>query len=295
MMTLTHITHSDTKQRYGSEETLPLLIIDSPLCSAVISLYGGQILEFQAKNKQPLLWLSPLAIFQQGKAIRGGVPICAPWFGAYRGEQSPNTTYPSHGFARTSIWQEHSISAQDDDTIHVCLALLDNSVTNAIYPAQFRMEINFILSDTLSIEFSIANTGDKALKCEWALHSYFAIDDIAKTSIAGLENQEYVDSANDGKIECLTDALTFDGQVDRYFIKSTESQTIQNSTPVSVSGTNCNSVITWNPGAKLAANMADISEQYYAQFVCLERGAIFDNQWHIEPMQSQTARIMLGN
>ena len=294
-MTNAIISHSDTQTLYGASQALPLIVIDSDKCYGVISLYGGQILEFRPKDKAPLLWLSPLAVFETGKAIRGGVPICAPWFGPYRGKAQSGTSYPNHGFARTSTWQQQDSSINSNNEVQVALTLAPSETSLALYPHPFTLEIQFILGDELTIEFSVINHSDTVIECEWALHSYFAVEDIALTEVNGLDALQYVDSANNGVIEHLNGSLSFNGEVDRYFINGSAEQTINSKSPITISGNNCDSVITWNPGAALADKMSDISAAYHHQFVCVERGAIFSNQWQIAPSQKQSATMTLSN
>jgi len=288
------ITHTTTSTLYGATESFDLIVVDSPECYAVISLYGGQILEYRATGKPALLWLSPNVSFTQGKAIRGGVPICAPWFGPHKSAQNNGVNYPNHGFARTSDWQIIQQQANETQAI-ISLSLSTNEKTLTIFPYACRMEITFTLSDTLNIEFSVTNLGDNTIPCEWALHSYFTVEDVNIITVEGLSNRQFVDSANNNTTALLTGQQTFDGQVDRYFINGSEQQTINTTPAITVIGNNCDSVITWNPGTELAANMPDIGSECYQQFVCVERGAIFDNQWHIAPHQQQRAVMTLSN
>jgi len=286
---------SNTQKLYNAVQDLPLIVIDSPKCYAVISLSGGQILEFKAKDKPALLWLSPIATFELGKPIRGGVPICAPWFGPYKGAQTAGLTYPNHGFARTSLWTKNTAITNANGEVAITLALNHTNDSEQVYPHQFAMELSFTLSDKLSVEFSIINKSAVDIDCEWALHSYFAIEDIAKTAVSGLDTYQYVDSANNAIVDRLNGNLHFPSEVDRYFVYGSQDQKIENLTPINISGSHCNSVITWNPGAQLAAKMVDISERFYHQFVCVERGAIFENQWQIAPAQKKTAKMVLSN
>jgi len=294
-MTKLLVSTSDTKVRYQSREALPLIIVDSPKCHAVISLYGGQILEFNATGKPPLLWLSPLAIFEQGKAIRGGVPVCAPWFGPYSGPERKGITYPNHGFARTSFWQQTNVTVTQDGDVNITLALGPNELSNAIYPHQFKMKIEFTLSEELAIEFSLENNSIEPIDCEWALHSYFAIDDIATVSVSGLAGCQFMDKTLGNSVATLNGQLTFSQEVDRCFVDGTTTQIINCKTPIKVSGDNCDSVITWNPGALLAATMTDVGSDSYRQFVCVERGATFDKKWQIAPEQRHSATMVLSN
>ncbi|MDP2562029.1 D-hexose-6-phosphate mutarotase [Psychrobium sp. 1_MG-2023] len=283
----TGITFSDTQKHYHSTQALPLLIIDNEQCQAVISLYGGQILEFTPKGKPAVLWLSPLATFEQGKAIRGGIPICAPWFGAHSCKP-----YPSHGFARTSLWQLDDVSTLDNQNQQVTLSLTPNTMTRKVFPYEFTMRVHFTLGRELTVEFSVENQSEQAIPCEWALHSYFNVDDINKTYVTGLDNQDYVDTVNQLEATLLGE-LTFCTEVDRYFTQTQGEQTINSQHQLIIAGDNCPSVITWNPGQELASNMADIGEEFYHQFVCVERGAIKDQQWFIAPGEQKSARLYI--
>jgi len=288
-----HVT--DSQAIYGTAQALPLLVIDSPKCYAVISLQGGQILEFNAKEKPPLLWLSPKVIFELGTAIRGGIPICAPWFGPHRAQQRSNFTYPNHGFARTSMWQQQESRVEGNDDVLITLSLAHSASTLAIYPHEFEMQITFGLSEGLSIEYTMANRGEGPMPCEWALHSYFAIDNIADIRVDGLDGLDYIDSADNNAQQTLSDAVVFKQQVDRYFIAGSDTQSINTAATISIAGENCPSVITWNPGQALAGKMKDIGNDNYHRFVCVERGAIYDKMWLIPSQQSISATMTLRN
>lgn len=285
-MTSPYISYSDTQSLYQGEESLPLIIVNSPLCRAVISLYGGQVLEFQAKDKQPLLWLSKKAIFKSGKAIRGGIPVCAPWFGNH-----PNYQL-SHGFARTSMWHEKSVKTADDNKITITLALNSNELSQQYQYDDFTIKLIIELSDELNINFVFENHSNDVLECEWALHSYFAIDNVDNISVEGLSGQHYLDKTKDNSLGVLQDQQRFAGEVDRAFVTAAQTQQINSTMPIIISGDNCPSAIVWNPGKELASQMADVCD--YRTFVCVERGAISDNKWKIAPNESFSANMLIS-
>ncbi|MGB0898970.1 MAG: D-hexose-6-phosphate mutarotase [Psychrobium sp.] len=287
-MTTASITLSDTAAYYDSEEALPLIIVTSPRCTAVISLYGGQVLEFQATNRQPLLWLSDSAVFKTGVAIRGGVPICAPWFGNHP------THKLNHGFARTSLWQQQSINHQENGNIEINLALQENELSRAHGFQQFTMKLAINLGNELAINFSVENHGNMPLICEWAMHSYFYVNDIEDTTISGLEGYTFLDKTEQNNAYQLEGVQHFNGEVDSAFINASHRQTVHcdNST-INVIGDNSPSAIVWNPGADLATKMNDIS--HYQRFVCLERGAINTNAWQVSPDKAVTALVVMSN
>ena len=288
LMTTASIALSDTATYYDSEEALPLIIVTSPLCKAVISLYGGQILEFQATDKQPLLWLSENAVFKTGVAIRGGIPICAPWFGSHP------THKLNHGFARTSLWQQQSINHQNNGDVEITLALQENELSRTHGFQQFTMKLIISLGKELAINFSIENHGNMPLVCEWAMHSYFYVNNIENTTISGLERHTFLDKTDQNNAYQLEGIQHFNGEVDSAFIDASHRQTVDcdNST-ICVIADNSPSAIVWNPGETLAAKMNDIS--HHQHFVCLERGAINTNAWYVSPNQAVTAHVVMSN
>lgn len=287
---INEITLTDSSIKYQSELALPLLEIDSPLCQATISLYGGQILAFKPRHQPPLLWLSPLVEFKRGKAIRGGIPICAPWFGKHH---QPN--FPNHGFARISDWQLSRCEKLANDHIIIVLSLLPDQQSIGLGYDQFTMSVTFELGATLSVKFSMTNhSSTQAIDCGWAFHSYFKVDDITTTQVQGLDGLNYQDALRPGIEFMQSGGLAFKQEVDRYFINGTKIQTINSDQLITLDGQNCNTTITWNPGQQLAGNMPDIGSENFQSFVCVERGAAFEDSWVIQPDTTSQATLMIS-
>lgn len=285
---ISEITLSNTAKKYQSDQALPLLEVKSAQCRATISLYGAQILAFKSRHKPPLLWLSPLAKFSRGSAIRGGIPLCAPWFGKHI-----NSNFPNHGFARTSDWRLAGCDKLANGAIRITLILSESPRTAALNYKAFTMTMSFVLGHELTIEFSITNNGNDHLECGWAFHSYFNLETLSRVRVAGLDGYDYLDATQGGQQYTLDGEQTFNGEVDRYFVNASNVQTIHGNQTIHLQGNNCNTVITWNPGAALASNMADIGDDNYHQFVCVERGAAFEDSWTITPAVTKTATLII--
>lgn len=281
-----YIHYSCTKQRYHSDESLPLIIVDSPLCQAVISLYGGQVLEFIPHNKTPLLWLSPKASFTTGKAIRGGIPICAPWFGHH-----PQHTL-NHGFARISLWEETNIVQRDNGELTVQLTLKDNEHSKTYGYQHFTMRLDIHLGKTLTLDFMFENQHEKTQVCEWAFHSYLMTNDCHSAQVTGLENLVFNDKTNKNISKRSSSPVLFNQEVDCFYNKGSIQQQLITEHSINIAGNNCDSVIIWNPGAQLAEKMTDIKG--YQHFVCVERGAINNNSWHQPSLTMQQGRMTLS-
>ncbi|MBK9586596.1 MAG: D-hexose-6-phosphate mutarotase [Alphaproteobacteria bacterium] len=278
------LTHTDTKQKYGSKDALPLLEIRSSDIYATIALLGAQILECSIRGKN-LLWLSPKAKYESGKPVRGGIPLCAPWFGIH-----PDPAKPKHGFVRNRLWTLENIS-KSHNSITLLLSLTHGPDT--IFPHAFRMEYSITIAQTLSLQMEIRNTGTDAMPFNWAFHSYHPVSDLSTASVTGLEDLTYLDATDNFARKTQIGPILFSAEVDRVYENVPENQTLNTAPAIEISASNCPSAIIWNPGPELAKGMDDVGEENYQGFVCVERGAVHGNTLTLPSDQSYTAKLKI--
>lgn len=281
-----YLTRTDSGALYG-KPGLDLLVVETGLCRAVISLQGAQVLEFTATGRTPLLWLSPATPFEAGVAVRGGVPLCLPWFGENRSDPSK----PKHGLVRTQQWELASSDEQADGTL--VLELRFQHPGDALFSASFSCVLKIGLGKSLTFDLALTNTADSAAEYSWALHSYFAVEDVNAVEVEGLDGGEFLDKTRGFARDRLDGMQTFAGEVDRVFEQAPARQIIHTPNPITAESDNCHTVITWNPGAELAASIDDIGE-YYRGFVCVEHGNAFADNWQLEPGGRACARLTLS-
>ena len=242
---------------------LTIVKIQSPKCEAAISLHGGHLIQFKPAGHQDIIWLSKKAIFSQDKAIRGGVPVCWPWFG-------PVST-PSHGFARISAWQllDHEESEQ---AVTIRLELSACKQTRAIWPHDFSAVLTFTLGETLRIELEMINTGESPWQWSGALHTYFNIAEATETWITGA-GTSYIDSLQDD-LPCETsEALIINQSIDRIYTAPDRTIAIHdqgNQRIIHISNNGHNSAVIWNPWKELSTSMGDMNDDGYETMVCVE-------------------------
>ncbi|UZE97396.1 D-hexose-6-phosphate mutarotase [Alkalimarinus alittae] len=283
------VSMSDSRALYGSTESLALLNIESPMCNAVIAVQGAQLLEFAPKDATPWLWLSPKAVFQEGHPVRGGIPVCAPWFGV----NHQDATKPKHGFVRTQDWQLINITESPSGVMKLVFQFLSAKEDFSLFPHKFSLELTLLLSDHIDISFSVKNSSPIEMPFSWALHSYFCVDDLNRVRVTGLENNTYLDATNALTPITQSGAVCFKTEVDRVYESVDTEQVIKGSPSLSIKGTNCPTAIVWNPGSELAEKMADITVNHYDEYICVERGAAFGNTWRVPPGQSATAELTI--
>ena len=290
MAAFDHLTQYLTRTDSGALYNKPgqdLLLVETGLCRAVISLQGAQVLEFTAQGRAPLLWLSPSATFKAGTAVRGGVPLCLPWFGENRSDPSK----PKHGLVRTQLWEIAGTEEQADGT--VVLTFRFQHPGDDLFAASFECLLKVGLGKSLTFDIELTNTADTAAEYSWALHSYFAVADVAEVEVEGLSGVSYLDKTLGFARDTLEGPQTFGGEVDRVFEQAPASQKIVTPNPITAHSENCHTVITWNPGAELAATIDDIGEHYHG-FVCVEHGNAFANSWQLGAGESARASLTLS-
>lgn len=200
---------------------IPLIDIRNKLASAIISLQGAHILSWKPHHNDEVIWLSEDATFALGKSVRGGIPICWPWFGAH----TNNSSFPAHGFARTVMWQVIDTNILATGETQVTLRLKTNELANDIqqmWPMATIAEYRITVAKTLKLELTSFNQSDKAITVGQALHTYFAVDDISNTTVFGLEGKTYLDKTDNFNSKIQSGPVTIGTEVDRVYLDSAD-------------------------------------------------------------------------
>ena len=252
---------------------------------AIISLSGGHILSYQS-NGEERLWMSPKANLEAGKSIRGGIPVCWPWFGAHLSDESK----PAHGFARTSIWT--LVDAQDHEEFASVTLGLENSVANPLFPHDCSLAIKVTLTDKLSVELITTNLGNQPIEITQALHTYLPISDLNNACIAGLKGVDYADKLKGfARATEDRDSVDLKEPTDRvYFDDSNCLILTDKNQETRIYKQNSGTTVVWNPGKETANNMADIGAEHYRGFLCIEAANAMEDKVRIEPGESFTLR-----
>jgi glucose-6-phosphate 1-epimerase len=282
---------TNSKQHYPNSKGsgLPLLLVNTSMCSAVISLQGAHLLEFKPVDADPLLWLSPNCDFTPGVALRGGVPLCMPWFGVHPTDPQK----PKHGFARNQFWQLGETHLMSDGQVE--LEFLFVSEVNELFPYDFSVELRMMLGHQVTMELTVNNTDSEAFLFSWAMHNYYKINQLDQTRVLGLTNRKYLDNL-EGLIEKIqTTDVNFPGAVDRVYPDIANHLVIDGGNPdshnIEIIHENCPSVVVWNPGSEAAAKIADIGPGQEAFYICVERGAVRNEAWYLEAGSSAAAKV----
>ncbi len=263
---------------------LPRLRVHNALARADISLQGAQLLSFQPHGQPDWLFLSPRARFEPGQAIRGGVPVCWPWFGP----DPQDLGRPAHGFARQRLWALREAIDEADGATRLTLALCDDTATRALWPQAFELRLDIRIGHTLRLALTTRNTGDTAFTLTQALHSYFAVDHIDAVRVLGLEGCGFIDKrpGAPARGQATGEALRFDGRLDRIYQAVPERLHILGTAGgqrLALHSEGSRTAVVWNPGAALAADMADLGPGTHHRFVCVETANAGDESIVLPP------------
>lgn len=275
------------------EGGLPYAKVNNSAAAASISLYGGQVLSYTPKGQSDLLWLSPLSSFKKGVAIRGGIPLCFPWFGAHL----TNKEFPSHGFARLTTWQVAETAAISASETKVVLRLLSDEDTLKLWPYKFEALLTIIVGDTLSVSLNFINAGDTPVHVTDALHTYFNISNASSIKIEGFANTAYFKGFEVEPTGFQHDEeLIIDREVNQRYINHTNTCKICDkewNRNVIVKKTGSTSTVVWNPWIETTKTMKDIPADGYKNFVCIEAANINNNTIILKPAESHTIETII--
>lgn len=249
---------------------LPFITVNTSKAAAIISLHGGQVLSYQPVNTEhDLLFLSNSAYYQTGKAIKGGAPVCWPWFAAH----PEDDTLPFHGLVRNQLWRVESSECRDDNTIVITLIFTDNEYTRQHWPYEFELREVITIGDKLGIELTTTNTGRDTFTITEAIHTYFNVGDINQVQVTGLENKTYLDKVERFKEKTQPGPISIDQEVDRIYQHvekplMIDDQAWQRCITITHSGSA--TTVVWNPWKEISRNSQDLEDDDYLHFICVE-------------------------
>lgn len=281
------ITLVNSKEAFPNSKGagLPLISVDTPSCKAVVALQGAHLLSFCATDGNPLLWVSPNCDFTPGVALRGGVPVCLPWFGP----NPSNSNKPKHGFARNRDWQLNAATLLASGEAQLTFGF--SSSANELFDFAFNAQLVMTLGSSIKLEIFVTNTDVSEFNCSWALHSYHPVSSLKDVCVKGLADRIYLDNLEGHAVKTQRDDVSFIGPVDRVFPAIENTLEILGVPHIEIRHHNCPSVVVWNPGPANAANIADIGAGNERGYICVERGAVLDEKWTLNAGEARSAWV----
>jgi len=248
---------------------LPVAEIHNSHATASVAVQGGHVITFQPHGQQPVLWVSSLSVYAPGKTIRGGIPVCWPWFGAH----PTDATKPSHGFVRAAMWQVRGTSVGPADVTEIRLGLTDSLATLALWPHAFELELVVTVGAQLRVELIARNPGEQPFVCSGALHTYLTVGDARRIVINGLDGSDYLDKVEGFQRKSQHGPVTIEGETDRVYLDTAATCVIDDPAldrRIGIAKDGSQTTVVWNPWAEKARQLADFGDEEYLSMVCVE-------------------------
>ena len=249
---------------------LTRLVVATPLAEAHVCLHGGHVTHFQPRGQSPVLFLSARSFFETGRPIRGGVPVCFPWFGPRAGQPDA----PAHGFARIMPWEIESLSVDGEHIVLAVLRLAANDETRTHWPHDFVLRHHIVIGPRLTMMLEVENTSREPFTCEAALHTYLAVADARTATVTGLENASYRDKTDGLQTKVQpAEPLRFTGETDRIFENTRATCTLHDpagARRITVEKSGSATTVVWNPWSEKAAAMKDFADDEWPRMACIE-------------------------
>ena len=269
----------------------PKVRITTPEAEGEIYLHGAHITSWKPAGGKEALFLSSQSRWESGRAIRGGVPICFPWFG----DKADDPKAPAHGFVRTKAWRLESI-AQAGDAVTVGMVTESDEDTKRWWPAEFRLVYNVTFASELRLELVVTNTGKTSLRFEEALHAYHGVGNVLKTRVTGLDNIEYIDKTDSNRKKIQRGEIAIVSETDRVYLNTTDAVELEDPDlrrRTRVAKENSRTTVVWNPWVQKALSLSDFGDDEWMQMICIETSNVSDFAVDLAPGQEHKMKAVV--
>ena len=252
--------------------------IDNAQGAASLCLQGAHLMTWQPKSQSvPVVWLSRDTKPALGKSIRGGAPVCWPWFGAH----ATDAGFPGHGFARTVPWRVIESGSEPDGATRLTLRLESSDKTRAQWPHDGNLDLTVIAGETLRMELVTENTGATDFVIGEALHTYLQIGDIGQVRVTGLDGCAYWDKVGGSNLRRQEGGISFAGETDRVYINTATECVIHDdelNRRIHIAKSGSASTVVWTPWIEKAAKMGDLGQpDGWREMLCVESANAIEN------------------
>ena len=262
---------------------LPMVRITTPAAAGEMYLHGAHVTSWQPRGAEEVFFVSSKSRWQSGVAIRGGVPICFPWFG----DKADDPKAPAHGFVRTKAWQLDAI-ALSGNAVTVSMSTGNDENTKQWWPAQFRLTHRATFGPELSVELELHNIGAASLRFEEALHSYYRVGDARMARLEGLDAVHYVDKTDGNREKVQQNSVVIAGETDRVYVNTRGPVELHDPLlhrRIRIAKENSATTVVWNPWVDKAKGMPDLGDNEWTQMLCLETSNVLGYAVEVAPGQ----------
>jgi glucose-6-phosphate 1-epimerase len=269
------------------------IIVKNSYANMVASLYGAHIMSYQPIGQKDTLWMSPQSSFETGKPIRGGIPVCFPWFGPHPEDNNK----PAHGFARLNNWELIKTGTTATGETEFILELKNSSATQLLWPHSFIAQLKVIVGKRLDVTLTYTNNGSDKFAVSDALHSYFNVSSVDNIGISGLSNHKYYEGFAKTPDHVQAEAvLKIKQEENRRYINQIDDCMITDNgwnRKIKVSKRGSKITVVWNPWEATTKTIADLPDNGYKSFICVEAVNAYDDMAVLKPGDSYSISAII--
>jgi glucose-6-phosphate 1-epimerase len=271
---------------------LTKVLIRAAAADGEMYLHGGHVTSWKPRGRDEVLYLSPRSEFQAGRAIRGGVPVCFPWFG----NKADDPKAPAHGLVRNEAWELESVT-QAGEAVTVSMVVESDDRTRQWWPGDFRLIHRVTFGFELTLELVMTNLGTAPLRFEEALHSYFSVEDCRTARVNGLDGMTYIDKTDCFCRKTQQGDVVIKGETDRVYVPATSAVNLEDpgmGRRIRVTKENSGTTVIWNPWVTQSKAMRDLGEDEYLRMICVEVANAGEVAVELSPGQRHAMRSTIG-
>lgn len=271
---------------------LPRVSINIPAAAAEIYLHGAQLTSWRPAGAEEVIFLSRHSQWEAGRAIRGGIPVCFPWFR----NKADDPKAPAHGFVRTKAWQLDSVELKGD-TVSVSLSTASDDTTRTWWPHDFHLTHRLALGEELAQELVVHNTGNSPFRFEEALHTYYRVGGAEAVRVEGLDGVAYLDNTDGNRKKQQQGDIVFTKQTDSAYIDTTHAVEIYDPLlrrRIRLTKQDSRTTVVWNPWSTGAQTLADLGDDEWRAMACVEASNIRDFAVDLLPGQHHAMKTIIN-
>jgi glucose-6-phosphate 1-epimerase len=265
--------------------------VTSPQAAGEIYLHGAHVTSWAPTHAGEALFVSKQTRWEDGRPIRGGVPICFPWFGP----KDDDAEAPAHGVVRTRAWELESIES-GDGSVTVTMATTSSEDIRRFWSADFRLVHRVTFGSTLRMELIASNTGTSPMRCQEALHTYHRVGDIEHVRVRGLDGHVYRDKTDAYREQTQHGDVVFRSETDRVYLNATGTIEIEDAVlrrRTRIVKERSRTTVVWNPGIDRARALTDLRDAEWRDFVCIEPSNVAESAVELAPGQEHTMAVAI--
>ena len=271
---------------------MPRVQITSSLCEGELYLHGAQVTSWKPAGADEVLFLSSKSRWEEGQAIRGGIPICFPWFRA----KVDDPQAPAHGFVRTKAWQLESI-VENGSGVAVTMFTESDEHTRLWWPGEFRLVYCARFGSELSLELMCINTGTTPQRFEDALHTYNRVADIQDVRLQGLDAVRFLDNTDSNSEKVQRGDVAIASKTDNAYLNTENAVDLSDPNMhrrIRLRKANSLTTVVWNPWRDGAQELHDLGDGEWSQFLCVEASNILGSAVNLAPGQEHRMNAILS-